>query len=212
MKRPWEWKLLMPNFLSKLGECSEDERARALRELIGTALAKLSQEEYQEFVESLAVSLASLPGEVRQVILMSSIVNPKGLSHKDTARTREALVGMLRKNIVENSKYRDKIIVAVFDSVLLMDDTDAEEVMSGIVNSSMALEAIDYIKYTAAWMNVLGGMDKNSVKRIIELRKNSIKGFPDNEISKRGALTTAALFMIGSEKRKLLMKIISEKD
>ncbi len=208
MKRPWEWKQLLPTFLEKLAGLNEEEREGVLKGLITTALRELSDEEYMEFVEKVAVSLASLPEWVRYTILTSSIVNPKGLSPEDSKKAIDALAGMIRKSIVENSSNRDLIIRTILESALMMDYDDAAEVVSGIVNSSMRLGAIDYMKYTAAWLNVLGDMDDESIRRVLGLRNSALKGFQQKVIDDKKVLVMAAMLLISSRKRKLIAKII----
>ena len=212
MKRPWEWKQLMPLFLKKLSECSDEERNRILGDLAGAAIDGLSEDEYQNFVEEILVSLISMSAEVRRAILTSSIVIPKGLSAEKAAKARSAIVNMLKKNIIENSSNRDGIIRTVFESILLMSSEDAADVVSGIVDSSIGLGAMDYIKYTSAWLSVLGSMDEDSIRKILALRDNALKGFPNMELERSSTLLKASLFLIDSGKRKRILNALSHSE
>ena len=205
MKRPHEWNQLLPNFFTLLAGGEESYREKVIRDLIEAAIDRFSINEYTAFVENIAVSLASMPEEVRASILKSNIITPKGLPRNKAEMAREALSEAIRKNIVNSSKNRNKLIRIVFESVLLMDDEDAEEVISGITNSTIKLGALDYVKYTYAWMNVLGSMDRESVKRLLELRADAFKGFDRKKIEERSALSMAAVLLISAAKRKKIL-------
>lgn len=208
VKNPQIWDAALTNMLRELSKYKKEERDHIIKEIMTGAVRELSDADYTVFLRKVADSLIGLDEDTRTAILTSNVIVPEGLMEGEMKKVTNAMASILKDIVLNGDADTEEVIRIVLKTFPNMPEDDLVDVMKSLSGTSLTFKSLDYLVYTSTWLNVVGEMPVEDIRKILRARNEAIASFPKELQHKGETLTKLALLFVNWKKRKNILEAL----